>query len=587
MQTSDFAPLDRLADFTFLLEQVHHVDQNPWLTGILTRDVRQQILTQAEALFFEVVEPLRRIGDREGARFVEGRVYAPAGFHKAYQAIVTDGWHASGIPEAEGGSGLSPLLGQFIEEMGAGANPALHMYYGFAAPAARVIRRFGAPWLADLIIPHLISGGWTATMCLTEPQAGTDLAQVASRAVPAGDGCYHLSGTKIFISAGDHDLAENIIHVVLARVHDPSGGTQSGLPGLGVFIVPKLRFEDDGDNGVTVIGIEQKMGLHGNPTCTLRFEQAKGYRLSPGMGSAAGMAPLFDMMNQARLSTATGALGTAFAATGMAYCYACERRSGFAAARMPDGRVADPIIRHPDVERMLLSACAFVEGTRALLSWVALLLEEQEYNPDPVRRSEAGILAHLLPPILKAFITDQAFLVCDDCLQVFGGHGYIQETGIEQLLRDCRVSRIYEGANGIQAHDLVMRRMVAADGRGVELLVEQISLFVASHAADMSLAPIMEPLADAIGELAMTRRLCDHHRQHAPRILLECSADVVKLFGVILVGWRSAVSVIAARSCDQDLFNHKFRLAAHWALRHLPLTRALLAGLQRNGAPMG
>jgi alkylation response protein AidB-like acyl-CoA dehydrogenase len=586
MQTTDFAPLDRLADFTFLLDQVHHLDERPWLTGTFTMDVRQQILTQAEALFSEVAEPLRRVGDREGVQFVRGRVHAPAEFHKAYQAIVSAGWHASGIPEEEGGSGLSPLIGQFVEEMGAGANPALHMYYGFTTPAARVIRRFGAPWLADLIIPHLIAGRWTATMCLTEPQAGTDLAQVSSRAVPVGDGCYHLSGTKIFISAGDHDLVENIIHVVLARVHDQAGGTRSGLPGLGVFIVPKLGFGGEGHNGVDVIGVEQKMGLHGNPTCTLRFEQAKGYRLSPGAGSAAGMAPLFEMMNHARLSTATGALGTAFAATGMAYRYACERRSGLAPGAPSDGRIAAPIIRHPDVERMLLSASAFVEGARALLSWAALLLEEQARNPDPACRSEAGAIAHLLPPILKAFVSDQAFLVCDDCLQVFGGHGYIQETGIEQLLRDIRVSRIYEGANGVQAHDLVMRRMVAADGRGVELLVEQIRLFVAAHSADMSLAPIMAPLADAVGELAAALRLCGHHRQHAPRILLECSADIVKLFGLVLVGWRSAVSVTAARGCDQNLFNHKFHLAAHWAVRHLPLTVALRTGLQRDGAPL-
>ncbi|WP_409592312.1 acyl-CoA dehydrogenase [Sphingobium sp.] len=517
------------------------------------------------------------MGDAEGTRFEDGRVVTPSGFRAAYEQLIEGGWHASPVPEEEGGIGLSTLISQCIEEMGAGANIAFQMFHGFTASAIHVVRLFGESWLANLVNPKLVAGKWSATMCLTEPEAGSDLTNVRTRAVVQADGTYRISGSKIFISAADHDLTDNIVHIVLARARDLEGQERPGLAGLNVFAVPKWSFRDGARNGVEVVAIEHKMGLHGNPTCAVEFENAVGHLLAPGKhGSAAGMAPLFEMMNHARLSTGIGALGVAAAAMEMAHQYATERRSGRAmGSAAVRSAPADPIILHPDVRRMVMSGWAFVEGGRAMISWTALLIEEARHHPDPDVRQESALLAQLLTPIIKAFLTDHAHAVCDDCIQIHGGHGYVRETGIEQFVRDVRITRIYEGANGIQAQDLVMRRMTVGDGMAVRVLLGQIDAFLDAQ-SNSGPNIIMNGLKQATMHLEAAVALANDYRSARPDILLTCSTDLLELFGLVLVGWRLAVSATIARHVGEELFTHKRLLAEQWAVRHAVLSGSLL-----------
>lgn len=584
MLSSDFAPPSRCDDFAFLLDHVLKVDSCAWLRGMPARDVREMMLDNADDLFRNVVQPLRQSGDLNGARFADGKVLAPTGFAQAYRKIVNAGLHACTIPEEEGGLGISPLLGQFIEEISAASNPALHMYYGFNASAAHSIRKFGAAWLADLVVPALVSGDWVATMALTEAQAGSDLAQVRTRAVPTADGHYRVTGDKIFISAGDHDLTANIIHVVLAREYDEAGNSKPGLAGLNVFVVPKSDLATGVANAVEVTGIEQKMGLHGNPTCALRFDGAVGYRLGSGdPGSAAGMAPLFAMMNHARLSTANGALGSAALAAEMTQAYALERRSG----RVPHSLVgvgeADRIIDHPDVSRMILSVWSTVEGARAAIAWANFLGEEGRWHPDAATRDRSAAIARLLTPLLKAFVTDTAYQACDDCLQIHGGHGYVQATGIEQFTRDGRISRIYEGANGIQATDFVMRRLVADGGNPIDAIMQDIRHFLDSHGQDVHLAGVIAPLSYAFDQCEKALAAIQSYRSSAPDIVLQCSTAIVETVGLVLLGWRLAVSAVEARAASSSLQGHKLRLAQHWAVAHAVKAAGLRAMIDFAG----
>lgn len=580
MKHPDFTPLSRVDDYMFLLNHVVEIDSIPWLGGVPAREVRHLLFEQADTFFRRVIDPLRSKGDADGARFVDGQIVSPKGFKDAYRQIVESGWHACTIPEDEGGNGLSPLVGRFAEELSAGTNAALHMYYGFAAPAVQTIRRFSEPWLADLINPRLVSGDWLATMCLTEPQAGSDLAQVRTRARLNPDGTYSIVGNKIFISAGDHDLCDNIIHIVLARTEN-QGEVQPGLGGLNVFVVPKKHITEGNPNHIEVIGLEHKMGLHGNPTCALRFEGAVGHLLSAGgQGQAAGMAPLFAMMNHARLSTGNGALGTAAVAIEQTHSYATKRRSGRTVGSVGDGNTEPALlIAQPDVARMILSAWSFVEGARATIIWATLIEEDGKSHPDIEIRRESTAISELLTPVLKAFLTDQAYLACDDCLQVHGGHGYIRDTGIEQFTRDLRVSRIYEGANGIQAADL-MRRIVSNKGLAMAAIATQIDAFIAHNQADPDLATIIPPLVDAFQALNRACGIISAYRDDDPAFALECSSGFLKLFGLVIVGWRSAFSATRAKNADPSKFEHKRRLAEHWATRHLPKAEGLLSAMK-------
>ena len=578
---------DPVADHQFLLSSVLRVDERPWLAGIPAPETRALLLEEAHNLLGEVVAPLRLQSDVEGVRLHNGQVSTPPGFAQAYRQIREAGLHAPTLPEDLGGVGLSPLFAQFIEEMSAGACLALHMYFGFSTSAPRTITKFGAKDLVDCVVPPLVSGEWLATMCLTEPQAGSDLAQVRTLARPSGDGGWRISGEKIFITGGDSDLADNIIHIVLARIADGDGQTRSGIGGLGVFVVPRNHLDDGRANGVSVTGIEHKMGLNGGATCSLSFDDAQGYALASGAtGSAAGMAPLFDMMNHARLATAVASVGVAATAAQMATFYAAERRAGRAAGIAPEtGYAAHSIDRHPDVERMIASAWAFVEGARALLAWTALQMEEAACHPEEASRRDAAGIAHLLTPMLKAYVTDAAQAICDDCLQVFGGYGFVRETGVEQLLRDIRAGRIYEGANGIQAQDFVMRRMAGPGAAAVDGVVAQMRDFMTEQADNPHLAGVLFPLQEALEALVCGVRAATAVREADARALLSVSLDVVHLFGIVLIGWRSAVSVVAACDSAPELLARKQLLARHWARRHLPhaigLARSIVWGTER------
>jgi alkylation response protein AidB-like acyl-CoA dehydrogenase len=582
MSDFDFLYNDPIEDHKFLLTNVLKVDEKPWLQGMPDEETRGMLLSEVESFFSSVVSPLRLSSDIEGVRLENGRIHTPKGYAEAYKQLCEIGFNAPTIPEEMGGAGLSYVFNQFLEEFGTSASVAFLMYFGFATSSCHAISKFGDATLIEKTVPKLVSGEWLATMALTEPHAGSNLAEVRTLAKRRDDGTFSITGDKVFITGGDSDLADNIVHVVLARTEDENGTPLAGIGGLGVFVVTRDDLDTGEDNGVEVVGIEHKMGLNGGATCSMHFDNAKGYQLAPGgKGSAAGMAPLFEMMNHARLGTAVTGVGVAAKAAEMTTAYAMERTAGSAAglARNADGS-GHPIICHPDIYRIIASAWSFVEGTRATLIWGALLIADSHEHTDENERKESGLMAHLLVPLLKAYATDTATQICDDCIQVFGGYGYVRETGIEQLFRDLRASRIYEGANGVQANDFVMRRMAGKGEQAIKLLIAKIRKSIEDFRKIPALTTLSNQLTLAVDSLERISTIASETRENDVRALLAVSLDIVHLFGIVLVGWRSTVSVIVAHESNSPLLERKMLLAKNWATRQLPMTAGLEARIQ-------
>ena len=456
----------------------------------------QQVLEEGGKFASETLFPLNHSGDREGCHYdaANRSVTAPSGFREAYQQYVAAGWPSLSCDPEYGGQGLPIALNNSLYEMLNSANQAWTMYPGLSHGAYECLHAHGSAEQKQLYLPRLVSGDWTGTMCLTEPHCGTDLGLLRTRAEPQADGSYRLTGNKIFISAGEHDLAANIVHLVLARLPDAPAGTR----GISLFVVPKFLPDAQGEPGernpIWCGAIEHKMGIHGNATCQINLEGAKGWLIGE---QNRGLNAMFVMMNAARLGVGMQSLGLTEVAYQNALAYARERvqgrsLSGTASSSAP----ADPIIVHPDVRRMLMTARAYAEGGRAFTSYVALMIDRELNHPDEAVRREAADEVALLTPIVKAFLTDNAWVATSEALQVFGGHGYIAEWGMEQYVRDARINMIYEGTNTIQSLDLLARKVLMDKGEKLRRFGEKIRRFIISQSAEPAMAEFIGPLAD-------------------------------------------------------------------------------------------
>ncbi len=540
------APVD---DVMFLLTDVFHIDRYNNLPGFAdaTPDLLEAVLAEAAKFCEDVLTPLNRVGDKEGCkRHNDGSVTTPTGFKDAYKRLTGGGWIGASAPAEFGGQGLPRVLSQAIGEFLVSANMAFAMYPGLTQGAAAALMVHGSPEQRALYLPKLVSGEWTGTMNLTEPQCGTDLGLTRARAVPQTDGSYKITGTKIFISAGEHDLAGNIVHLVLARIE----GAPQGVKGISLFIVPKFLPTKDGApgarNGVSCGSIEEKMGIHGNSTCVMNYDDATGWLVGePNRGLNA----MFVMMNEARLGVGVQGLALSEVAYQNAAAYAKERLAGRAltGAKFKD-KAADPIIVHPDVRRMLMTMRAFNEASRALVLWTALKSDVAHRSGDAKERQSADDHMGLMTPVIKGVLTDQGFANTVLAQQVFGGHGYIAEHGMEQFVRDARIAMIYEGANGIQALDLVGRKLPKDGGRALQAFFAEVSAYIKERGGDAAMAPYVKPLGQALGELQQATMWFMQNAVGNPENAGAGSTDYMHLFGLVALGYMWCLIVDAAKT---------------------------------------
>src|SRR5271170_5481084 len=539
------APVD---DVMFLLSDVFHIDRYNNLPGFAdaTPDLLEAVLAEAGKFCADVLAPLNRTGDKEGCRrHDDGSVTTPTGFKEAYKRLTDGGWIGLSAPVEFGGQGLPVVLAQAINEFLCSANMAFGMYPGLTQGAIAALLAHATPEQKKLYLPKLVAGHWSGTMNLTEPQCGTDLGLVRTRAAPQPDGSYKITGTKIFISAGEHDLAENIVHLVLARIE----GAPEGTRGLSLFIVPKFLPAADGGvgarNAVSCGSIEEKMGIHGNATCVMNYDGATGWLTGE---KHRGLYAMFTMMNTARLSVGVQGLALSEVAYQNAAAYAKERRAGRAlgGAKFPN-ESADPIIVHPDVRRMLMTMRAFNEAARALVLWTALQADIARRSADAAERQAAEDHMGLMTPVIKGVLTDQGFANTVLAQQVFGGHGYIAEHGMEQFVRDARIAMIYEGANAIQALDLVGRKLPKDGGRALQTFLAEVTAYIKERGADASMAPYVKPLGEAIGELQQATMWFLQNALGNPDNAGAGSTDYMHLFGLVALGYMWCLIAEAAK----------------------------------------
>jgi alkylation response protein AidB-like acyl-CoA dehydrogenase len=553
------APID---DYRFLLTQVLGFDDAMARMGRdVDADLAVAVLDEAGRFCADILHPLNREGDEQGSRLADGVVATPPGFADAYRAFVDAGWPSlAGEPE-HGGQGLPFILQLWLDEMMSAANLSFGLFPGLTRGACEAIAAHASDDLKASYLPPLVRGEWTGAMALTESGAGTDLALLKTRATPTGDGRYAVTGTKIFISSGDHDLAPNIVHLVLARLPD----APAGVKGISLFLVPKFLPDDAGGftlrNGMSVGALEKKMGIHAQPTCVMNYDEAVGWLVGE---PHRGLAAMFTMMNAERLMVGIQGLGLAGAAYQQAAGYAKERLQG----RSADGaRNPVPIIEHADVRRMLLQVRAFVEGGRALAGWVALQLDMARHHPDSAERSRADALVALLTPVVKAAFTDMGFEGAVQAQQVFGGHGYIREWGMEQYVRDARIAQIYEGTNGVQAMDLVGRKLPLGGGAVVDGYFALIE-------ADLEAAADLTVAAETAKALDLLRGATAALRDAGQDAAGAAAVDYLRLFALVSLGWMWT-RMAAAATGDSPLLQGKRALADFFALRVLPQAQGL------------
>ncbi|MBK0112913.1 MULTISPECIES: acyl-CoA dehydrogenase [unclassified Delftia] len=542
----------------------------------LDQETADMVVEAAGRFCADVLAPLNGPADLQGCRLEEGRVRTPDGFPEAYAAFVEAGWPALACAPEAGGQGLPQLLDAALHEMLASANHGWTMYPGILHGAYACLHAHGDAHLRATYLPHIVSGRWLATMCLTEPQAGSDLGLLRSQARPRGDGSYRLDGSKIFISGGDQDMSENIVHLVLARLPDAPAGTR----GLSLFLAPRGIPQDGGGflpNAIHCDGIEKKMGIKGSATCAMRFEGAQAWLVGQ---PHQGLAAMFVMMNSARLHVGLQGLGHAEMAWQLARAYAAERRQMRAQPRPADAQgPADPIALQPAVQRMLADLRVWTEGMRAIAGWVAHQLDLAEQAPDAEERAQAHALASLLTPVVKSFFTERGFALASEALQVFGGYGYVHEYRIEQTLRDARIAMIYEGTNQIQALDLLQRKVAASGGAALAPLLAALREEAAAcEAAGMEpgLAVALRSWSDRTE--ALTGALCARAEGDAP-LLARCAEDYLRLVGTLCMAfaWARAARVSqpladpALRRSKADsaawFFAHGLLDAEHWLRR--------------------
>ncbi|WP_342629346.1 acyl-CoA dehydrogenase C-terminal domain-containing protein [Nguyenibacter vanlangensis] len=585
-----------LRDMRFALTELHDVAALTALPAFsdLDADAIATILEAAGKLATEVLLPLNAPGDAHGCTLENGVVRTPPGFRAAYAAFRAGGWNAVTGDPAYGGQGLPQTVGMLVSEMICAANLSFSLYPGLTAGATIAIDRFASDALRALYLPKLTQGIWAGTMCLTEAHCGTDLGLLRTRAVPAGDGSYRLTGSKIFVSAGEHDLTENIVHMVLARLP----GAPPGIKGVSLFLVPKyLPGTDSGPdggvgarNGVTCTALEHKMGIKGSATCQLSFDDAQGWLVG---APHKGMHGMFTMMNSERLGVGIQGLGLIEAAYQSAVRYARDRLQGRAlpGPRRPD-LPADPIIVHPDVRRMLMTMRVHAEGCRALGVWVANRLDAAEHAADARARRDAEDFVALMTPVVKAMFTDFAVESANLAMQVHGGHGYIRDHGIEQYARDARITQIYEGTNGIQALDLVGRKLPAHAGRSLRGLFHPIADFIENIRADPDMEKFAAGLERAFGTLQLATRHIATRGLADPEEAGAAAGDYLRLTGLVALAylWARAARIAIARhgaaGPDQTFYAAKRISAEFFFDRILPDATACYLKIRSGKASM-
>ncbi len=570
-----------LRDMRFVLDTFVGLDRLQGLPGCeeMTPDLVEPILDEAAKVCEQVLQPLNRSGDEEGCRFEGGEVTTPKGFREAYATFRDGGWTGIACDPGYGGQGLPTSLNALVTEMICSANLSFGIYPGLSHGAYKALHAHATQELKDRYLPRLVSGEWAGTMCLTEPHCGTDLGLVRTRALPQDDGSWRVTGTKIFISSGEHDLTDNIVHLVLARAPDAPKGTK----GISLFVVPKV-LPDGSRNGVACGSIEHKMGIKASSTCVMNFDGATGWLVGE---LHKGMRYMFTMMNEERLAVGIQGLGLAEASYQGAVAYARERLQGRAlkGAKHPE-LAADPIIVHPDVRRMLLTMRAYVEGMRAMTAWVAWHVDRAQRDPDAKARQEAEDLVALMTPVVKALFTDLGFETTNLGVQVFGGHGYIREHGMEQFVRDARIAQIYEGANGIQALDLVGRKMPAHMGRYLRRFFHPVAAWIEQAMDDDAMGEFVMPLAKAFGRLQQATALLAQKGLADPDEAGAAASEYLRLFGLVAMGWMWARMAEAAMGRDDAFHQAKIATARFYMTRVLPQSSALFAQIMAGGQAM-
>jgi alkylation response protein AidB-like acyl-CoA dehydrogenase len=585
-------------DYRFVFNELLEVEKHRDLPGFaeLSSDLVDDILTNAGKFCEEVLQPLNQSGDEEGCHFANGTVTTPKGFKEAYKAYSEAGWGGLGAPEESGGAGMPPLVTMAVSEMGMSANQSLAMYPMLTAGAYGALLDTGAAWMKEHIVPKMVSGEWAGTMCLTESGCGTDLRLMKTKAVEQPDGTYKMNGTKIFISGGDHDLTDNIIHMVIAKIPDENGQIHDDLSTVNFFMVPKVIFKEDGamaaKNGVNTGGIEHKMGIKGQATCVLNFDDAVAWRLGPKpaplkpgekRSSSAGMAGMFGIMNAARLGVGIQGIGLGEVAYQNGYAYAHERRVGRALTgpAEPD-KPADLEIVHPDVKKMLLHCRSFVEGARALAAWTTLHMSiAHSTRPDA---EASGLLSDLMTPVLKAFGTDMGFEAANLAMQCYGGHGYIRDNGVEQFVRDARINQTYEGANGVQAMDLVGRKLGRKGGAAPMALFTLLTSWIADNEKDDAMKVYVAGIKRGLEALQAATMWLAANGLKNPNDAGAGATEYLRIMGIVMTGWMWAQMAKVSIGKDDSLHKDKLMCARYWMERMIPECPMLLERIQAGSA---